>query len=197
MKCEPDRWESNYSQYHPCIHHTGLILREWLPWLALGRTDTERAYINSRSHMRSYKASFIMSLDDLISDNLFEIINSQEKHLTHWGWATHIWTMPPLVHIMACRLFGTKPLSEPMLMNYQLNPQETKFSEILIIIPTFSLKKMHFKMLCVKWWPFCPSLNELTLKSAVSANVQAPLDICKYSDDHILVLYMYRTVKTQ
>ena len=33
------------------------------------------------------------------------------------------------------------------------------FSEILSEIYTFSFKKMHFKMLSVKWWPFCLGLN--------------------------------------
>ena len=32
------------------------------------------------------------------------------------------WTGSPLVQIMACRLFGAKPLSEPMLGFCQLNP---------------------------------------------------------------------------
>ena len=30
------------------------------------------------------------------------------------------WTNPSLVQIMACRLVGAKPLSEPMLINCQL-----------------------------------------------------------------------------
>ena len=32
------------------------------------------------------------------------------------------WTGSPLVQIMACRLFGTKPLSKPMLVYCQLDP---------------------------------------------------------------------------
>ena len=34
------------------------------------------------------------------------------------------WTGSALVHIMACCLFGTKPLTEPMLTYYQLHPLE-------------------------------------------------------------------------
>ena len=37
----------------------------------------------------------------------------------------------------------------------------TNLSEILIEIYTFSFKKMHFKMLSVKWRPCCLSLNVL------------------------------------
>ena len=33
---------------------------------------------------------------------------------------------------MACRLFGAKPLSEPMLGFCQLDPKEQNFGEILI-----------------------------------------------------------------
>ena len=41
------------------------------------------------------------------------------------------WIGPALVQIMACHLFGAKPLSEP------IEPLWTKFSEILIEIHTF------------------------------------------------------------
>ena len=60
-----------------------------------------------------------------------------------------------LVHIMACRLFGTKLLSEPML-EYCLF-----FFEILIGIQTFSFKKLHLKTSSAKLRLFCLSLNEL------------------------------------
>ena len=36
----------------------------------------------------------------------------------------HRWTRPSLVQVMACRLFGTKPLPKPMLTYCQLDPQE-------------------------------------------------------------------------
>ena len=41
-----------------------------------------------------------------------------------------------------------------------IDPLGTKFSEILIEIHTFSLKKMHLNMSSRKWWPFC-DLNVL------------------------------------
>ena len=34
------------------------------------------------------------------------------------------WTRPSLVRMMACRLFGTKPVSEPMLTNYLLDTKD-------------------------------------------------------------------------
>ena len=66
-------------------------------------------------------------------------------------------TMPLLVQTMACRLFGAKPLSAPMLMYCQLDPRN-----ILITIETFSSKKMYSKMLPAEWQPFCLDLSELT-----------------------------------
>ena len=40
-----------------------------------------------------------------------------------------------------------------------IGPLGTKFSEILIEIDIFSLKKMHLKMSFGKWRPFCLSHN--------------------------------------
>ena len=42
-----------------------------------------------------------------------------------------------------------------------IGPLRTNFNEILIEIHTFSLKKMHLKMLSGNWQPFCLGLNEL------------------------------------
>ena len=42
-------------------------------------------------------------------------------------------------------------------------PSGTNFSEILIDIHTFSLKKMHLKMSSVKWRPSCLGLNVLAM----------------------------------
>ena len=64
-----------------------------------------------------------------------------------------------LVQIMACRLFGAKPLSKPML---SIGPLGTNFSEISIKIQNFSFMKMHLKISCAKWRPFCPGGQTLT-----------------------------------
>ena len=64
---------------------------------------------------------------------------------------------------MACRLFSTKPLSEPMLPYCQLGPKEhISVSEIAFKIQKFSFKKMHWKFSSAKCRPCCPGLNELT-----------------------------------
>ena len=56
---------------------------------------------------------------------------------------------------MVCHLFGAKPLSEPM----SIRPLGKNFHEILIVILTFSFKKMHLEMLSGKWRPSCLGLN--------------------------------------
>ena len=58
---------------------------------------------------------------------------------------------------MACRLFGDKPLPEPMLIYCQLDPwEETSVKN------ESQLKTFHLKMLSTKWQPFCPGGDELT-----------------------------------
>ena len=43
-----------------------------------------------------------------------------------------------------------------------IGPLGKNFDDILIEVYTFSLKKMHLKMLSGKWRPFCPGLNVIT-----------------------------------
>ena len=67
------------------------------------------------------------------------------------------WTGSSLVHVMACRLLGVKPLPEPMLAYCQLDSWKQislKFEWIVILL--FSFKKMHLEMLSAKVAPFCP-----------------------------------------
>ena len=45
-----------------------------------------------------------------------------------------------------------------------IGPLRTNFNEILIGIQILSFKKMHLKTSSGKWWPFCLSLNVLTLQ---------------------------------
>ena len=65
------------------------------------------------------------------------------------------WTGSALVQIMACRLDGAKPLSEPMLTYYQFDHRETYFNEILFEIQIFSFSKMRLNMSSTKWRSFC------------------------------------------
>ena len=68
-----------------------------------------------------------------------------------------LWIRSALVQIMACHLFGAKPLSKPGSAGLLwIEPIGTNFSEILIKIQNFSFIKMHMKMLAAKWRPFFP-----------------------------------------
>ena len=55
-----------------------------------------------------------------------------------------------LGQIMACRLFGAKPLSEP-----KLNYCQTESQEQLSVKSYLKFKKMHFKISSEKFRPFC------------------------------------------
>ena len=68
------------------------------------------------------------------------------------------WIESALVQIMACRLFGAKPLPEPMLAYCQLDPWEQNFS----------FMKIHLRISSVKFQPFCHGLNVLTKSTAVT-----------------------------
>ena len=78
----------------------------------------------------------------------------------------HQWTMPSLVEIMACRLLGAKPLSEPMLTYSQLGHKKQNSVKHQSQF-NVSFRKMRLKMLSGKWRSFCLGLNVL--------NKQAPM----------------------
>ena len=82
----------------------------------------------------------------------------------------HQWIMSALVQIMACRLYGTKPLSKPML---GYCPLGTNFGEILIKIQNFSFTKMHPKILSAEKQPFCPGGDELMPSSYILTTVKS------------------------
>ena len=66
-------------------------------------------------------------------------------------------TWSALIQVMACRLFGAKPLPEPINAHLLLiEPLGTNLSENRIEIQKFSFNKMHLKMSSAKWRPFCP-----------------------------------------
>ena len=82
---------------------------------------------------------------------------------THWGRVTHI-CVSNLTIIGSDN--GLSPGRRQAIIWTNvgillIGPWGTNFSEILIGIQTFSLKKMHLKMSSAKWRPFCFGLNEL------------------------------------
>ena len=67
------------------------------------------------------KTMYLPGGSELISDDPLQLKNTgqtrQGSAMTQWGWVTHMCHQPrpSLVEIMAFRLAGPKPLSEPML----------------------------------------------------------------------------------
>ena len=73
------------------------------------------------------------------------------------------WIGSALVQIMAWCLFGTKPLSKPMLGYCQSDHREQTSVKVesKYKLSDFSFMKMHLKMSSGKWRPFCLGLNVL------------------------------------
>ena len=92
--------------------------------------------------------------------------NSKIKHaLTHWCRVTHI-CVSKLTIIGSDNGLSPDRRQAIIWTNAGLlliGPLGTCFSEILIKILTFPLKKMHLKVSSVKRRPFCLSLNVLNL----------------------------------
>ena len=86
--------------------------------------------------------------------------------LTHWGRVTHI-CVSKLTSIGPDN--GLSPGRRQAIIwtnagILAIRPLGTNFSEILITILTFSLKKMKLKMSSGKCRPFCLGLNELSME---------------------------------
>ena len=94
------------------------------------------------------------------TDSFLQVIQCRCKSCINSLWPSsdviwHCGTWSPLVQVMACHLFGDKPLHESMLTCCQMNSYEQTSVKTLIKNQIFSLKEMHFKMLPTRWWPFC------------------------------------------
>ena len=85
------------------------------------------------------------------------------RFLTHWGQVTHI-CVDKLTIIGSDNSLSPGRRQAIIWTNVGIlliEPSGTNFSEILIAIITFSVKKMHLKMSSGNWRPFCLGLNEL------------------------------------
>ena len=73
----------------------------------------------------------------------------------------HQWIESALVKIMACRLFGAKPLSKPVLSFLWIGHLGTNICEILIKMQNFLFAKKLLKMSSAKWRTFWTGGDEL------------------------------------
>ena len=97
--------------------------------------------------------------------------------LTHWGRMTHI-CIGKLIIIVSDT--GLSPWWRQAIIWTNagillIGPLGTNFSEIIIGIPTFSLKKVRFKMSSGKLRPFCLSLNVLKQGHDLSLGAHIPV----------------------
>ena len=79
------------------------------------------------------------------------------------------WTGSSLVQVMACRLFGAKPLPEPMLVYCQLDSWEQVSVKLESEFYHFQTTKCIWKCCLPKWQPFCPGGDELMCGLTVPA----------------------------
>ena len=70
------------------------------------------------------------------------------------------WTRSALVQVMACRLFCTKPLPEPMLAFCQLDSWEQISVKFESEFYHFHSRKCIWKCCLPEWQPFCPGGDE-------------------------------------
>ena len=96
---------------------------------------------------------------------LIELVHEVAVWLIETEWPKY--ASPSLVKIIVCRLFGAKPLSEPMLYYCQLEPKELALVELYFICykSNIFIKKMRLKMSSGKCRIFCLGLNVLHCQS--------------------------------
>ena len=78
------------------------------------------------------------------------------------------WTGSSLVQVMACRLFGAKPLPEPMLSYCQLDSWEHISVKFESEFYHFHSRKCNWICRLPKWRPFCPGGDELKCSTSRS-----------------------------
>ena len=83
-------------------------------------------------------------------------LNSPPPSATHM----HQWTVSALVQVMACRLYGAKPLPEPILDYCQLDPWEQISVKFESEFYHFHSRKCISNFRLPKWQPFCPGGDE-------------------------------------
>ena len=77
------------------------------------------------------------------------------------NYMRHSVNLPSLVQIMALWPLWHQAIIWSNAAILSIRHKGTYFREILFKIQKFSFKKMHLKMLSIKWQPFCLGLNVL------------------------------------
>ena len=138
------------------------------------------------------------SNDDFLSvrpqGTYFNVLNDKTKiyaAITHWGRVTHL-CVSKLTSIASDN--GLSPgWRQAIIWNNArillIGPLGTNFSEILIEIPTFSLKKIRLKMSSEKCQPFCLGLNVISKLSGRNDPLHVYLQIADLANEDTPQLY--------
>ena len=102
------------------------------------------------------KIHFIMSISAILFR--LQCVNSSPPNAAHM----HHWNGSALVQVMACCLFGTKPLPASMLAYCQLDSWEQILGNSNRNSINFIQEKYIWNCRLPKWQPFCPGGDELT-----------------------------------
>ena len=138
----------------------------WFCYQLIANQVTRQPHIHDPTHQLLRKpAHFLMTLVwsslSLYSWFPWWSIHQVSKSLTQWGRVTHI-CVGKLIIIGSDN--GLSPgRRRPIIWTnagiWLIGPLPTNFSDTLITIETFSLRKMHLKMSSGKCRPFCLSLK--------------------------------------
>ena len=121
-------------------------------------------------HSMTWKPALCMGVDHKdynIYDGLMECIvsntfNNSVNTLRPGDTYMRQWNKSSSVHVVANRLFGTKPL-KPMLTYYQLEPHKNQSMKFDSKYDLFGPKNTHLKIASEKRWSFCSWYNVLTI----------------------------------
>ena len=112
-------------------------------------------------------ASSIISLACNLSSMLYTGERRFDSIMDNPLWSSdayrHEQNIPSLVQIVACRLFGDNPLSEPMMTYCQLDPEEYSSIKSYLQFRSFYSWKCIGICRLLKWQPSCLSPNVLML----------------------------------
>ena len=133
-------------------------------WLFIIKGHTNKAKWNFNAHAEHFNHNLQLTIltNSLLSSDW---VNSSPcaTYMRQWPASPG----SPLVRVIACRLFGTKPLPEPMQIYCQLDLWEQISVKFELIFWYFHSRKCinAFEISSVKWRPFCPGGDELTLQT--------------------------------
>ena len=136
-------------------------LKIWLLWNVIVMISMKPVLVKTSNNSEGTRCEKYMQYVIIWSEIAYCMVT-----LTHWGRVMHICisklARSSLVQIMAWHLLGAQAIIWTNAGIFLIGSLGTNFLENLIKIHTFSFKKMHLKMLFVKWRQFRLGLNVLT-----------------------------------